>query len=72
MTDFQLLASMPMVTLDNGMTLRFEAINPTTGAAVAGVTITDAILYVLSTQELTFGSAEDVTPPQFALEPLPP
>lgn len=44
MATSQLLASMPLVTLDNGMTVTFEAIDPDTGAAVTGVVISDATI----------------------------
>ncbi len=42
-----LKASMaPDIDLDTGCTVVFEAINPTTGAAVTGVTISNALLRV--------------------------
>ncbi len=36
----------PDIDLDTGCTVVFEAINPTTGAAVTGVTISNALLRV--------------------------
>ncbi len=36
----------PNIDLDSGCTVVFEAINPTTGAAVTGVTISNALLRV--------------------------
>lgn len=35
----QLLAPLPSIILAPGMKVRFEAVDPTTGAAVAGVTV---------------------------------
>lgn len=31
--------------LDAGYTITFEAIDPTTGAAISGVTVTDALIF---------------------------
>lgn len=41
----QLLAPMPFYTLEHGCTVSFEAIDPNTGAAVTGVTVTLAAIY---------------------------
>jgi hypothetical protein len=35
----QLIAGLPVFPLTPGMTIKFEAINPTTGAAITGVTV---------------------------------
>lgn len=39
------IAPLPRATLSNGMTIAFEAIDPTTGAAVTGVTVTNVAVY---------------------------
>lgn len=41
----ELMASLPVVPLTAGMTIRFEAIDPDTGDAVAGVTVSEAVIY---------------------------
>lgn len=41
----QLIAPLPPLTLDAGCTVTVEAINPTTGAAVSGVTVSQVTLY---------------------------
>lgn len=45
MADYQLLAPMPLITLDAGCTLTLEAIDPDTGAAVTGVTVSAVAIY---------------------------
>lgn len=40
-----LLAGMPATHLYAGMVLKLEAIDPTTGAAVAGVTVSNVAVY---------------------------
>ncbi len=62
MAAHQLLAPMPELTLDAGCIVTWEAIDPATGAAVTGVTITAA-----SVRAINF--APDDTPP--AEETLP-
>jgi hypothetical protein len=42
-----LIAPLPILNLPPGAVVRFEAIDPTTAAAVAGVTISAATLYAL-------------------------
>jgi hypothetical protein len=42
----QQIAPMPLVTLENGMTVTLAAIDPATGAAITGVVISDAAVYV--------------------------
>lgn len=49
MADSQLLAPLPMLVLEAGHTVTIEAINPTTGAAVTGVTITGGLIYAINT-----------------------
>jgi hypothetical protein len=39
------IAPLPRATLANGMTIAFEAIDPTTGAAVTGVKVTNVAIY---------------------------
>jgi hypothetical protein len=41
----ELIAPLPRLTLVSGMTIAFEAIDPTTGAAVGGVVVSDAAIY---------------------------
>lgn len=58
MTDHQLVAPMPDATLISGCTVTFEAINPDTGVAVTGVTISSATLHGVNAVP-----ADTVTPP---------
>lgn len=51
MAAHQLLARMPPLTLDAGCTVTVEAIDPSTGATVTGVTITSAAVYATNTTE---------------------
>jgi hypothetical protein len=41
----QLIAPLPFLTLEAGATITVEAVNPTTGAAVSGVTVSNVALY---------------------------
>jgi hypothetical protein len=41
----ELLATMAQLTLLPGFVAQFEAIDPATGAAVAGVVVTNAVVY---------------------------
>lgn len=41
----ELIAPLPRATLVHGMTIAFEAIDPTTGAPVTGVVVSDAAIY---------------------------
>jgi hypothetical protein len=41
----QLAASIPPLTLDAGCTITVEAIDPTTGAAVTGVSVSQVTIY---------------------------
>ena len=45
MTVVTLQAPLPEMVLPGGTTIRFETINPTTGAAVTGVVLTKAHVY---------------------------
>lgn len=40
-----LKASIPFLQLDSGMQIVFEAIHPTTGAAVTGVVVSNVAIY---------------------------
>lgn len=61
-------AGMPPDTeLDNGCTVVFDAIDPTTGASVSGVTFTAGVLYV----DVTQGSVENLQSGPFMLVPGP-
>lgn len=41
----QLMAPLPQVTLTAGMKIVFEAVDPATGGAVAGVNVEDIAIY---------------------------
>lgn len=41
----ELLSGMPVLPLTANMTVRFEAVSPTTGLPVAGVLVSNAVLY---------------------------
>lgn len=59
----ELLATLAPLTLIGGMEVRFEAIDATTGAAVAGVVVTDiAIFSEAGTAELSPSPSDDVEP----------
>ena len=45
MTVYTLQAGMPQIVVDSGVYLRLEAISPTTGAAITGVTATAWAIY---------------------------
>lgn len=40
-----LIAPLPLIRLYGGMVIKLEAIDPTTGATVAGVTVADVTIY---------------------------
>ena len=44
MATVQLLSGAPAIDLSAGMVLRLEAIDPATGAAVAGVTVSNVVI----------------------------
>lgn len=54
----QMLAPLPKLKLEKNYTVQFEAIDPTSGAAVTGVTVNNVSL--TTDQEASFG----VTDPQ--------
>ena len=45
MTVYTLDAGLPAAVLPGGSKIRFEAISPTTGAAITGVTVADIAIY---------------------------
>jgi hypothetical protein len=56
----------PDCTLDNGCTISFAAISPTTGAAITGVTVSNANIYVQSVS-----GTVDISSGPFMLVPGP-
>lgn len=54
----QLLSSMPKLKLERNYKVQFEAIDPTSGAAVTGVTVNNVSL--TTDQEATFGPTTPV------------
>lgn len=56
----------PECTLDNGCTVEFAAISPTTGAAITGVKVSNANIYVESS-----ASGEALNSGPFMLVPGP-
>lgn len=63
-----LIASIPQLALDAGMSIVFEAIDPTTGAAVAGVVVSGVAIYA---DDLSNIGGANVKPPTLALGFLP-
>lgn len=61
MTVYTLQAPMPEMTVPGGTTIRFEAVNPTTGAAVTGVAVTNVAIYGYDLSGST-ANIEDVIP----------
>lgn len=64
----QLMAPLPQITLEPGMQIVFEAINPTTGAAVNGVTVKGITIYGTNAAG---GDGLSLTPGPFMLVPGP-
>lgn len=65
MTAYQLKAPMPVMTLDAGCTVAWEAIDPSTGAAVTGVAITQGTVRAVNFAPNLTGETppeEDVLP----------
>lgn len=67
MASYQLIGPGALVTLDSGCTVTFEAIDPDTGAAVSGVAVSSATLYV-TTDTPSLVAVEQ--PTLLAFEPL--
>ena len=64
----ELVASMPVLPLTGDCVVRFEAINPSTGVAVSGVTISQATIYAV---DVDGDSADAVDSGPFMLVPGP-
>jgi hypothetical protein len=63
-----LIAGIPILDLTQGMTVKFEAVSPTTGAAITGVVVSAASIYG---RDITPGSETDLIPvPTPALVPV--
>lgn len=60
-------ADMPELDLPGGSYFQLEAIDPSTGAAVTGVTVTDVAIYGLDISQ-ALGALEDVVPAWTPLE----
>jgi hypothetical protein len=54
-------SDLPWIELAGGMEIRFEAIDPATGAAVTGVTVSNIAVYGLDISG-ALGEVEDVIP----------
>lgn len=65
----ELLATMPVLPLTSDCVVKFEAINPTTGAAVSGVTVSQAVIYAVDIEGESSGGSVDSGP--FMLVPGP-
>lgn len=61
MSAWTLQAPMPELTVPGGSTIQFEAIDPTTGAQVAGVVVTTLTIFGKDVSADTAG-LEDVVP----------
>jgi hypothetical protein len=68
MASWQLIAPLPLITLDAGCTLTVEAIDPDTGAAVTGVTVSQVTIYADNSSTLPTAPIERT--PLYALDPL--
>lgn len=62
MATSEAIAPLPRLTLTGGMQIVFEAIDPTTGLAVAGVVVSQVAIYSDS-EELPAGESISVTLP---------
>ena len=70
MTVYTLAAPMPELTIVEGMVLKLEAVNPTTGAAVTGVTALRWAIYGEEAAAVS-ASAGSSNPGPFMLVPGP-
>lgn len=59
MASYQLISSLGVYTLEAGMTVTVEAIDPETGAAVTGVTVSSVAIYASNSFPTLIG-VEDV------------
>jgi hypothetical protein len=61
----ELISTMSQIALTNGCVIKFEAIDPTTGAAITGVKIKNPVVYgfnLLGTEDDTAPKLPDVAP----------
>jgi len=70
----ELIAPLPRTTLVPGMTIKLEAIDPTTGAAVAGVKVSNLAIYAVTadaagSSDVTVTLAEPDVAPLWAPTP---
>lgn len=65
----ELLSTLAEATLSSGMSIVFEAIDPTTGAAVTGVKVSNIGIYGDTPDDTTSPAAPEPTAPLFV--PLP-
>lgn len=70
MTNPLVLASLPEVTLDNGCTVTFEALDPTTGATITGVVVSNGALYGVNVTDDSAGALPEVGPPSYTVADL--
>lgn len=71
MTAHQLLGPMPELTLDAGCTVTWEAIDPASGAAVTGVTITQAAVRAVNFAPTLTGQVVEPEPILPYFVPIP-
>jgi hypothetical protein len=70
----ELIAPLARTTLINGMQIKFEAIDPSTGAAVAGVVVSNVAIYADADDGTELGSSTtvvDLTAEEPLWAPLP-
>lgn len=70
MTNPLLLAPLPETTLDAGCTVTFEALDPTTGATVTGVVVSNVALYGLNDTADAASTLPDAPAPLYTVEDL--
>lgn len=67
----EVISSMPVLPLVVGMRVRFEAVDPTTGSPVAGVTVSNAVLYAVDVDGEAAGGTVDSGPYMLVPGPTP-
>lgn len=67
----ELMSGMPLLPLLPGAVVKFEAINPVTGAAVSGVTVAQAVLYATVPAAEASSGTIDIGPMMFVPGPTP-
>lgn len=65
MTNPLLQANLPEVTLDAGCTVTFEALDPSSGATITGVVVSNAALYGLNVTDDGSGEPLEALPPLY-------